>query len=73
MKGAHEGKQKIRTWKKMVKKLRKKFMPEGYLQEVFLQLHGFVQSDKIMADYTEEFDHLMLKCGMIEPEEQIIA
>jgi hypothetical protein len=26
-----------------------------------------------MADYTKEFDHLMLKCGVIEPEEQTIA
>jgi Retrotransposon gag protein len=73
MKQAREGKQKIRTWKKMVKELRKKFLPEGYLQEAFLQLHGFVQGNKIMADYTEELDHLMLKCGIIEPEEQTIA
>jgi hypothetical protein len=26
-----------------------------------------------MADYTEELDHLMLKCGVVEPEEQTIA
>jgi hypothetical protein len=26
-----------------------------------------------MADYTEELDHLMLKCGIVEPEEQTIA
>jgi hypothetical protein len=53
MKRARESKQKIRTWEKMVKKLRKKFLHKGYLQEAFLQLHDFVQSDKIMADYTE--------------------
>jgi phosphoribosylformylglycinamidine (FGAM) synthase PurS component len=46
---------------------------EGFLQEAFLQLHGFVQGDKTMADYTEELDHLMLKCGVVEPEEQTIA
>jgi Retrotransposon gag protein/Zinc knuckle len=73
MKRAREGKQKIKTWEKMVKELRKKFLPEGYLQEAYLQLHGFVQGDKTMVDYTEELDHLMLKCGIVEPEEQTIA
>jgi Retrotransposon gag protein len=73
MKRAREGKQKIVTWEKMVKELRKKFLPKGYLQDVFLQLHGFIQGDKIVADYTEELDHLMLKCGVVESEEQIIA
>jgi Retrotransposon gag protein len=73
MKWVRDGKQKIRTWEKMVKELRKKFLPEGYFQEVFLQLHGFVQDDKTMADYTEELDHLMLKCDVVEPEEQTIA
>ena len=73
MKRAREGKSKIRTWEKMKKELRKKFLPEGYLQEAFLYLHDFTQRDKTVADYTEEFDHLMLKCGIVEPEEQTIA
>ncbi|GKF77384.1 reverse transcriptase domain-containing protein, partial [Tanacetum coccineum] len=41
--------------------------------EAFLQLHDFAQRDLSVADYTEEFDHLMLKCGIAEPEEQTIA
>ena len=73
MRRAREGKSKIRTWEKMKKELRKKFLPEGYLQEAFLHLHDFAQRDQTVADYTEEFDHLMLKCGIVEPEEQTIA
>jgi Retrotransposon gag protein len=73
MKRAYEGKQKIRIWEKMMKELRKKFLPEGYMQEAFLQLHGFVQSDKTVVYYTKEFDHLMLKCGVVKLEEQTIA
>jgi hypothetical protein len=53
--------------------LQRKFLPEGYLQEAFLQLYGFVQGDKTMADYTEELDHLMLMCGVVVPEEQTIT
>ncbi|GKB65049.1 putative nucleotidyltransferase, ribonuclease H [Tanacetum coccineum] len=70
---AHENKPRIRTWEKMKRELRKKFLPDGYLQEAFLQLHDFAQRDLSVADYTEEFDHLMLKCGIAEPEEQTIA
>ncbi|GJX68055.1 putative CCCH-type zinc finger family protein [Tanacetum coccineum] len=70
---AHENKPRIRTWEKMKRELRKKFLPDGYLQEAFLQLHDFAQRDLSVADYTEEFDHLMLKYDIAEPEEQTIA
>nr|GEU60052.1 hypothetical protein [Tanacetum cinerariifolium] len=40
---ARENKSKIRTWEKMKRELRKKFLPNGYLQDAFLQLHDFTQ------------------------------
>lgn len=46
---------------------------EGYLQETFLYLYNFTQRDKTVADYSEEFVHLMLKCGIVESEEQTKA
>jgi Retrotransposon gag protein len=73
MKRTREGKPKIRTWKKMKKELRKKFLPNRYLQEAFLHLHDFTKRDLTVTDYTEEFDHLMLKCGIVEPEKRTIA
>ncbi|GJX67976.1 putative nucleotidyltransferase, ribonuclease H [Tanacetum coccineum] len=60
LKRAHENKPRIRTWEKMKRELRKKFLPDGYLQEAFLQLHDFAQCDLSVADYKKEFDHLML-------------
>jgi Retrotransposon gag protein len=57
----------------MVQELGKKFLPERYLQEAFLQLHNIVQVDKSVADYTEEFVYLMLKCDVVEPEEETIT
>nr|GEY79856.1 reverse transcriptase domain-containing protein [Tanacetum cinerariifolium] len=53
--------------------LRKKFLPNGYLQEAFIQLHDFAQRDLSVAYYTEEVDNLMLKCGIAEPDEKTIA
>ncbi|GJY57309.1 putative nucleotidyltransferase, ribonuclease H [Tanacetum coccineum] len=41
--------------------------------EAFLQLHNFAERDLSVADYTEEFDHLMLKCGIADAEEQTIS
>ncbi|GKD11728.1 putative nucleotidyltransferase, ribonuclease H, partial [Tanacetum coccineum] len=73
LKRAHENKPRIRTWEKIKRELRKKFLLDGYLQEAFLHLHDFAQRDLSVADYTEEFDHLMLKYGIVEPEEQTIA
>ncbi|GJZ21204.1 RNA-directed DNA polymerase, eukaryota, reverse transcriptase zinc-binding domain protein [Tanacetum coccineum] len=39
----------------------------------FLQLHDFTQQKLSVAEYTEQFDHFMLRCGIVEPEEQTIA
>ncbi|GJW51502.1 reverse transcriptase domain-containing protein [Tanacetum coccineum] len=64
---AHENKPRIRTWEKIKQELRKKFLPDWYLQEAFLQLHDFTQCDLSVADYTEKFDHLKLKYGIGEP------
>ncbi|GJS03754.1 putative CCCH-type zinc finger family protein [Tanacetum coccineum] len=52
---AHENKPRIRTWEKMKRELRKKFLPDGYLQEAFLQLHDFAQRDLSGQVYTEPF------------------
>ncbi|GJV45608.1 putative reverse transcriptase domain-containing protein [Tanacetum coccineum] len=57
----------------MKRELRKKFLPDGYLQDAFLQLHDFTQQKLSVAEYTEQFDHFMLRCGIVEPEEQTIA
>nr|GFD29162.1 reverse transcriptase [Tanacetum cinerariifolium] len=70
---ARENKYKIRTWEKMKRELRKKFFPDGYLQDAFLQLYDFTQQKLLVVDYTEQFEHFMLRCGIIEPEEQTIA
>nr|GEW74088.1 hypothetical protein [Tanacetum cinerariifolium] len=57
----------------MKRELRKKFLPDGYLQDAFLQLYDFTQQKLSVAEYTEQFDHFMLRCGIVEPEEQTIA
>ncbi|OMP00001.1 reverse transcriptase [Corchorus capsularis] len=67
------GKDKIRTWDKMVRELKKKFLPEDYKQDVFIKLQNLKQGAMSVSDYTADFDSLMIKANINEPEEQTIA
>ncbi|KAK6925324.1 Retrotransposon gag domain [Dillenia turbinata] len=68
-----EGKRKIKTWVKIKKELKKRFLPENYRQDNFLKLHNLRQIDLSVEEYTIEFELLLLKCDVIEPEEHTIA
>lgn len=48
-------------------------MPENYRQDIFLKLHNFQQHDLSIEECTMEFEHLLIKCDTVEPEEQTIA
>ena len=67
------GKPKIRTWEKMKKELKKKFLPDTYRQNNFLKLHNLRQGTRSIDEYTEEFDLLTMRCGVTEEEEQTVA
>ena len=69
----HEGKSKFITWEKMKRELKRKYLPHNYRQEIFLKIHDFKQKDLSVEEYTAEFDNLMLKGELVEPEEQTIA
>ena len=68
-----DGKTKICTWEKMKKELRRKFLPDNYKQDVFLKFHNFKQGSLPVEDYMTEFENLMMRCEVVEPEEQTIA
>ncbi|PKI58170.1 hypothetical protein CRG98_021428, partial [Punica granatum] len=68
-----EGKRRIVTWEKMKRELKKKFLPASYKQDIFSRLYNFKQEELTVEEYTAEFEHLMMKCDIVEPEEQIIA
>ncbi|PWA72114.1 hypothetical protein CTI12_AA275430 [Artemisia annua] len=70
---ARDGKRPLRSWEKLKRELKKRFLPESYRQDSFLKLHNLKQNELSCEDYTAEFDHLMIKCDIVEPEEQTIA
>ena len=68
-----EGRRPIRTWEKMKRELRKIFISDNYKQGNYVKFHNFPQFQLSVAGYTREFEYLMLKCGVVEPEERTIA
>ncbi|GJZ33589.1 RNA-directed DNA polymerase [Tanacetum coccineum] len=57
----------------MKKELKRRFLPDNYRHDCFLKLHNLKQKELSTEDYTVEFDHLMIKCDVVEPEKQTIA
>ena len=68
-----ERKTKIHSWAKMKSKLKARFLPSSYIQDSYSQLHNLFQGDMNVAEYTREFEKLLIKCDIQEPEEQTIV
>lgn len=57
------GKEKIRTWMKMVKKVKNKFLPTDYQIILLIKMQNLRQKDMIVKEYTEELYRLDIKLG----------
>jgi hypothetical protein len=68
-----EGRERITTWAKMKRELKRKYLPDHYKQDAFMKFHNFKQRELSVEEYTAEFDHLMIRCDVVEQEEQMIA
>ena len=68
-----EGKSKIVTWDKMKCEFKRKYLPSTYCQDVFMKIHNLRRKTLSVEEYTTEFDNLMLKSELEEPEEHSIA
>jgi len=68
-----ERKSRIQTWDKMKTKLKARFLPPTYVQDYYSQFHNLTQVSMNVEEYTREFEKLMIKCDIQEPEEQTIA
>lgn len=67
------GKPKITSWEKMKKEMRKRFLPDNYIQNNYLKLHSLRQGARSVDEFTEEFDLLTIRSGVTEDEEHTIA
>ncbi|KAF2302891.1 hypothetical protein GH714_010346 [Hevea brasiliensis] len=53
--------------------MEKQFVPEYYKQELYIKLQSLRQGEMCVNDYVKEFEMLMLRCDVREPQEQTIA
>lgn len=53
-----EGKEKINSWTKLKKKLRRKYMPSNYTQQRSMQWSTLTQDSKFVAQYIQEWKRL---------------
>ena len=57
----------------MKTKLKARFLPRTYVQDCYSQLHNLNQDNVSVEEYTREFEKLVIKCDLQEPEEQTIV
>jgi len=57
----------------MKTKLKARFLPPTYVQDCYSQLHNLIEGSMSVEEYTREFEKLLIKCDIQEPEEQIIV
>ena len=57
----------------MKSKLKARFLPSTYVQDCYSQLPHLNQGNLSVEQYTREFEKLVIKCDIQEPEEQTIV
>nr|GEZ24250.1 reverse transcriptase domain-containing protein [Tanacetum cinerariifolium] len=68
-----EGKSKVKTWKKMKKLMKAKFLPKNHRQKAFLDYHKLSQQNMTVEEVINEFDKLRMRCDVVEEAEHVIA
>ena len=67
------GKEKIKSWDRMVNKLKTKFMPVDYQISLFEKLQNLKQKEYSVTEYTEEFYKLNIRSEHSEDEIEQVA
>ena len=68
-----DGKEKIRSWESLKRKLRKRYVPSNHRLSLYKRISDLVQGKMSMNEYIDEFENLCLMGGIEENEEQKMA
>ena len=61
--GHYKGKQKIKSWDRMIAKMKAKFIPRDYQITLFRRMQNLRQKLMSVKEYTEEFYRLNIRSG----------
>jgi hypothetical protein len=68
-----KGKQKIKSWDRMITKMKVKFIPRDYQITLFRQMQNLRQKLMTVKEYTEEFYRLNIRAGHRESDDEKVA
>ena len=60
----------VNSWEKHKTHMNKKFLPKSYKQDIYRKTK---QNNLSVSEYMREFKQILLKSGIHEPQEQIVA
>jgi hypothetical protein len=68
-----KGKQKIKSWDRMVAKMKAKFIPKDYQITLFRRMQNLRQKLMTVKEYTEEFYKINIRAGHRESDDEKVA
>jgi hypothetical protein len=68
-----KGKQKIKSWDRMIAKMKAKFIPRDYQITLFRRMQNLRQKMMMVKEYTEEFYRLNIRAGHRESDDEKVA
>jgi hypothetical protein len=68
-----KGKQKIKSWDRMIAKMKEKFIPRDYQITLFKRMQNLRQKLMTVKEYTEEFYRLKIRAGHRERDDEKVA
>jgi hypothetical protein len=69
----YKGKQKIKSWDRMVAKMKAKFIPRDYQITLFRRMQNLRQKLMSVKEYTEEFYKINTRAGHRENDDEKVA
>jgi hypothetical protein len=65
-----QGKKKIKSWDRMIAKMKVKFIPRDYQISLFRRMHNLRQKLMSVKEYTEEFYRMNIRAGHHESNDE---
>ena len=67
------GKEKITSWDKLKKHMRKSFIPYNFERLLFQKFYNIRQGSRPVEDYANEFDQMLTRVDIHDSEDQLVA